>query len=76
MLRRHTKTAYGALSIRNVAEQIDQLYWNLAAPDIEVKDAIDGDDSESSGALRIGDDLTLDEYVSADGRFSRFGFNP
>ncbi|KAF2817706.1 uncharacterized protein BDZ99DRAFT_375093 [Mytilinidion resinicola] len=64
LMRRHTKTAYGALSIRYVAEQIDQLYWNLAAPDIEVRDAIDADDSETTGLLRVGDDLTLDDNIA------------
>jgi hypothetical protein len=66
-LRRHTKVAYGSLSIRHVAEQIDELYWNSAAPELEVQDSeIEHDGEEStSNVPRVGDNLRLDEYVSS-----------
>lgn len=53
-LRRHTKAAYSSLAVRHVAEQIDQLYWDAAAPDVDVEDFDDPED----GILRVGDDLT------------------
>lgn len=60
-MKRHTKTSYSPLSIRQVAEQIDQLYWNFAAPDLEISDPAITEVEEDPDVLHIGDDLSLDE---------------
>ena len=62
-LRRHTKVAYGSLSIRHVAEQIDELYWNFAAPYLEEQDSECDGEETTSNVPRVGDNLRLDEYV-------------
>ncbi|OCL13675.1 hypothetical protein AOQ84DRAFT_332231 [Glonium stellatum] len=65
-LRRHTKVAYGSLSIRHVAEQIDELYWSSAAPDLGLQDSeAEYDEEETiSNVLRVGDNLRLDENIA------------
>ncbi|OCK84363.1 hypothetical protein K432DRAFT_320534 [Lepidopterella palustris CBS 459.81] len=65
-LRRHNKTVYSSLSIRHVAEQIDQLYWDSAAPDLEVHDpvAATNDEEGATSNIRVEDDLRLDENIA------------
>lgn len=58
-MRRHTKAAYSSLAVRHVAEQIDRLYWDAAATDLEHGDYEEPDD----GVLRVGDDLTSVEAI-------------
>jgi len=59
ILKRHNDTVYYPLAIRAVAQQIDQLYWDSAAPESSQRHGELGDESE----LRKTDDLTHDEYV-------------
>jgi hypothetical protein len=58
-LRRHNNAIYDRIAIRNVAKQIESLYWEEGAPDIS-----DEEQDEDSEIARKGDDLTTDEYVS------------
>lgn len=57
MLRRHNKAVYSSLSIRHVAEQIEKLYWDAGASNLDAHDGWD------DGVLKEGDDLRLDECV-------------
>jgi len=62
-LRRHSKFVYSDMSIRHVADQIDTLYWESAAPDLEVQTDPDGAVGVDNETLFIGDDLSIDKYV-------------
>jgi hypothetical protein len=54
LLRRHNKSAYDALAIRTTAEQIDNMYWEAAAPDVTV----DADRWYDEGTIKRDEDLT------------------
>ena len=56
LLKRHAKIVYSTLAIRHVAEQIDKLYWQSAAP-------VESQDRAEDDVLRQGDDLTSTEKV-------------
>jgi hypothetical protein len=57
LLRRHGKAAYDALAVRNVAEQIDALYWAAGEPGREEEDE---DEDGEGGAVRRMEDLAED----------------
>jgi len=44
--------------MRHIAEQIDKLYWDSGAPDLEIPDV--STEADEHGALTQDDDLTLD----------------
>jgi len=55
IVRRHNNSVYDGIAIRNVARQIDELYWQSSNPEDEVVG------EEGDEILRVGDDLTADE---------------
>lgn len=57
IVKRHNNSVYDGVAIRNLATQIDQLYWQATTPE----DPLYGEDLDE--VLRQGDDLTTDEYV-------------
>ncbi|TLD28042.1 hypothetical protein E2P81_ATG06388 [Venturia nashicola] len=58
IVRRHNSSVYDGIAIRNLATQIDRLYWQSTTPD----DPLYGEDAD--GVLRQGDDLTRDENIA------------
>jgi hypothetical protein len=52
IVRRHNNSVYDGVAIRNVARQIDELYWQSTNPE----DPLYGEDEDEP--LRVGDDLT------------------
>jgi hypothetical protein len=53
--RHHTKSVYPSISIRQIAEQIDELYWSSGAPVAT---------ESQDGAVRKMDDFTNDQTIS------------
>lgn len=56
-MKRHNNSVYDGVAVRNVARQIDELYWQSTNPE----DPLYGEDNDE--VLRQGDDLTRNEYV-------------
>jgi hypothetical protein len=50
---------FDRIAVRNVAKQIENLYWEDGAPDLS-----DEEDEEDEDLIRHGDDLTTDEYAN------------
>ncbi|KAF2199467.1 hypothetical protein GQ43DRAFT_352033, partial [Delitschia confertaspora ATCC 74209] len=62
-LKRHSKIVYSDMSIRHVADQIDTLYWNSAAPELEIQGDSALDTEADDGTLYEGDDLSLGRNI-------------
>jgi hypothetical protein len=56
-LRRHNDSVYYPLAIRAIAQQIDQLYWESAAP----SSSVDGADNDEGAEIGTLDNLARDE---------------
>lgn len=59
VVRRHNTSTYDELAIRAIAEQIDTLYWEASAPDLDEEDELFNDDE----LVRHGDDFTTQRQV-------------
>lgn len=57
IVRRHNNSVYDGIAIRNLATQIDRLYWKSTNPEDPLYD------EDVDAVSRQGDDLTRDEYV-------------
>jgi hypothetical protein len=55
IVRRHNNSVYDGVAIRNVARQIDELYWQSTNPE----DPLYGEEEDE--VVMQGDDLTTDE---------------
>jgi hypothetical protein len=58
-LKSHANKTWDPSAVRNVAEQIDKLYWRLTAPENPHDDA-----TQDDGLLYNGDDLSTDEKIA------------
>jgi hypothetical protein len=55
---RHSKAVYDLLAVRQLAEQLETLYWETSAPHV----AADIDKWYDEGTIKTDEDLTDDKY--------------